>query len=117
MSLQSIAQFYVVDPAADPQTDVGNLALVPLEMPLEVSEMMSGQEGTEHEHGHQWQPRLPHRDFEHQRAGADDPAGGFQLRGGRRGDNARSPRALRAAGGGGRRLRERLHFRLGERRD
>jgi hypothetical protein len=53
MSLQSTAQFYVVDPAADPQTDVGNLALVPLEMPLEVSEMMGGQEGGEQEHGHQ----------------------------------------------------------------
>jgi hypothetical protein len=52
MSLQSTAQFYVVDPAADPQTDVGNLALVPLEMPLEVSEMMGGQEGAEHGHEH-----------------------------------------------------------------
>jgi len=45
MSLQSTAQFYVVDPAAGPSADVGNLALVPLhEMPLEVSE---------HEHHHE----------------------------------------------------------------
>jgi hypothetical protein len=46
------AQFYVVDPAADPQTDVGNLALVPLEMPLEVSEMMGGEHGHPHVHEH-----------------------------------------------------------------
>jgi hypothetical protein len=60
MSLQSTAQFFVVDPAADPQTDVGNLALVPLEIPLEVSEMPASLEehnnpegNHEHNHGHE----------------------------------------------------------------
>jgi hypothetical protein len=38
MSLQSTAQFYVTDPSADAPADVGHLALVPLEVPLEVSE-------------------------------------------------------------------------------
>jgi hypothetical protein len=61
MSFESNAQLYVVDPAADVPSD-GNLALVPLEVPLEVSEFNPH----EPEHEHESHEDHKHEEHEHE---------------------------------------------------